>query len=132
MELDWGLLVLGGGVTAYGVASLGRGLYLLNHGVITTGRVTDFIEKRSTGRDSQTMYYPVVSFMDLNGEEQTFQDTIGSSWEPELGNRVSVIYSPEAPDTAAIKSVLRLFFGPVVGLLLGIPAAATGLGMLME
>ena len=133
MDGAWGMLTVGGAVIAFGVILLVRGMQVQNHGVVTIGTVTAIGEEHTSGADSKTLYYPVVSFMDLNGEEQTFRDTLQRSWKHyAIGQKVSVIYLPEEPGRASIDSGLELFFGPVCCMLIGMPMVAMALLRLLE
>jgi succinate dehydrogenase/fumarate reductase cytochrome b subunit len=73
------------------------------------GRVVDMIEKREyvneQDRIIEEYYYPVVEYVSADGRGHTVQLTEGSSTPSyEIGDEVTVLYDPEHPLDARIKS----------------------------
>ncbi len=76
-------------------------------------------------------YRPVVMFVDAQGSRHVFTGQVGSnppSHSP--GERVTVLYRPEAPDKAVIDSVLERFFVPLMLAGMGTLFASIGLGLI--
>lgn len=69
------------------------------------GKIVD--SKRSTGSDGDDMYAPVVEFTDPAGQTVRFTHSVSTSSEPTLGEEVPVVFRPENPQEASIRS----FFG---------------------
>lgn len=75
-----------------------------------SGRVVDVIERREyvneQDRVIEEYYYPVVEFVASDGRRRTVQMNEGSSSpQYEVGEEVTVLYEPEHPLEARIKSV---------------------------
>lgn len=75
-----------------------------------TGRVVEIIERREyvneQDRVVQDYYYPVVEFVSADGRPHTVHMTEGSSVPShEVGDEVTVLYDPEHPLDARIKSL---------------------------
>jgi hypothetical protein len=74
-----------------------------------TGRVVDIVERREyvneQDRVGQDYYYPVVEYISKDGRRHTVHMTEGSSSpQQEVGDEVTVLYNPERPLDARIKS----------------------------
>jgi hypothetical protein len=74
-----------------------------------TGRVVEIIERREylneQDRIVQDYYYPVVEYASADGRPHTVHMTEGSSFPShEVGDKVTVLYDPEHPLDARIKS----------------------------
>jgi hypothetical protein len=74
-----------------------------------TGRVVEIIERREylneQDRIVQDYYYPVVEYASADGRPHTVHMTEGSSVPShEVGDKVTVLYDPEHPLDARIKS----------------------------
>lgn len=100
---------------------------LENQEAQTQGEVTGLIESCD---DDGCTYKPVVRFQAQNGQTISFESTYSSSPpEYEIGESVTVIYSPETPEKAVIKGegqVFRIIFMIVGGIVITI-----GLGIFM-
>jgi hypothetical protein len=75
-----------------------------------TGRVVEIIQRREyvneQDRIVQDYYYPVVEFVAADGRPHTAHMTEGSSVPShEVGDEVTVLYDPEHPLEARIKSL---------------------------
>jgi hypothetical protein len=70
------------------------------------GRIVRMIEHKD--KDEETVYFPVFSFRDAQGEDQTVHSSSGS-FPPayEVGDTVSVLYNPNDPSNAKINSFFR-------------------------
>ena len=71
--------------------------------------------------DGGSAYVPVVRFTSESGEIVRFTDSVGSIPPAyEEGEKVKVLYHPDDPKEAYIKTWFRLWFGSVIWLLVGI------------
>lgn len=83
----------------------------MNREESASGRVVEIIQRRDAGRVNQQdrvvqdYYYPVVDFVSADGRHHSVQMTEGSSAPShEVGEQVTVLYNPEHPLDARIKS----------------------------
>jgi uncharacterized Tic20 family protein len=76
------------------------------------------MEKRNS--DDGTMYYPVFSFLDKDGNRQRIHSTMGS-YPPayKIGDTVSILYDPQTPEKTKLDSFMCLWLGPVISGALG-------------
>jgi len=117
------ILLLSGGS---GVASR---LRLEHSGVTATGHVV-----RLQGRPGRhgTSYYPVVQFMTEDNGEITFTGSAGSRPPAfQVNEEVAVLYDPDNPQTAYIKTFTQFWAAPLVPFLAGLLIAAVPGGKLM-
>jgi Protein of unknown function (DUF3592) len=62
-----------------------------------------------------TAYDPQVQFISADGKTITFTSPMGSNRKSyRIGDVVQVLYDPEGPENAAIKSFSRLFLVPII------------------
>jgi len=99
--------------------------YLERGGTQASGEVTSLAESCD---DDGCSYTPIVRFITLEGNTFSFRSTY-SSYPPEyeIGEKVTVIYLPEAPENVVIKGEgtgFRIVFMIVGGII-----ACVGLGM---
>jgi len=94
---------------------------LIENGVTTTGTVIAMKEKK--GRVGY-VYRPVVSFQTVDNRTIRLTSS-GASYPPKyrVGEQVEVIYDPQEPENAKIKSFESLWLGVVI-------SGAIGLGFL--
>lgn len=74
-----------------------------------SGRVVEIVQRREyvnqQDRVVQDYYYPVVEFVSVDGRRHSVQMTEGSSApSQEVGDEVTVLYAPDHPLDARIKS----------------------------
>ena len=86
-----------------------RAVSRMNKEESATGRVVEIIERREyvneQDRVVQDYYYPVVEYIAADGRPHTVHMTEGSSTPShEIGDEVTVLYNPEHPLDARIKS----------------------------
>jgi len=91
-----------------GIASISNILKIIRE-ESAPGRVVDVISQRSyineQDRVVQEFYYPVVEFVASDGKRRSVQMTEGSSSPShEVGDEVTVLYEPDHPLEARIKS----------------------------
>ena len=110
---------------------IGMGLVFIAIGIVATigsrrflaiaaeaeGRIVDYSENRDIN-DDRTMYRAVVEFT-VDGETRRFSANTSSSVKPRLGRRVNVLYNPDNPDNARIKSWSALWMLPTIFLAMG-------------
>ena len=112
----FGLIFFGiGGALTY------RQIKFERQGVVIQGEVISL----STNCDSDgCTYSPIVKFKTRNGRAITFESNFSSSPPSyNVGEVVTVIYSPETPDDVIIKGegqVFRIVFMGVGGIIIGI------------
>lgn len=80
----------------------------------TVVRLQSEYSRDSEGR-GRYMYYPIVQFGTEAGEDIEFRGSVGSS-SPSYrrGERVTVLYFPQAPQDAKIDSIGGLWVGPLI------------------
>jgi hypothetical protein len=91
-----------------------------------TGTVVELKKVRrlstsSSGSPSHvTTYYPVVRYQTKNGKNVTFTSSSGSYPAPyKRGDRVTILYDPENPRKARIKSFSSMWLAPILGFGIG-------------
>lgn len=83
--------------------------------------------KARTGGDDLNSYAPRVRFTTASGQPVEFQASAASSDTGyRVGDRVAVLYLPDAPDNASINSFFHLWIFPTI--LLGLGGVFTLLG----
>jgi hypothetical protein len=79
--------------------------------VTAPGEVIALERRRSSQSSGGGTYYPVVQFQLPNGERVRFEGQVGSAPPAyQEGQRVEVLYNPEQPRSARIRSFLELWF----------------------
>lgn len=115
-------LIVGGLVMGYG------SWHLLQTGATAQGSVVDITSSTSTSRDSKTgqqtiskFFYPTVEFKTADGKTARFTSKLGNGNQPgyEIGQSVEVLYMPDNPADAKIKSGMELWFAPCMMILFG-------------
>jgi hypothetical protein len=77
------------------------------------GTVIDLIGERDS--DGGTVYYPHVRYVTRSGETVEFTASVGSSPPAfDVGEPVSVLYDPAAPQEARIDTFFQLWFGSLI------------------
>lgn len=117
------LLLVGGLLLAGYLIGAARTRRFLRNGADAQGVVVDlnrYVTRGSDGRSARSVQ-PVVAFDLPDGRQVTFEDALGTSWEPyELGAVVPVKYDPGDPEDARIvDSSFRASGGNAVFLLFG-------------
>ncbi len=69
--------------------------------------------------EGQTMYRPVIRFTTQDGQEHEITGSTSSSWAPELGREVTVLYNPDSPRNADLKGFTNQWLAPSIFLGLG-------------
>ncbi len=103
-------LIMGGLFVAGGV-SLVESLSFVARAKLTDGKIVSVQDAKSNG---DTMYKLVVEFVSADGTVRQFSSKVSSS-DPRgaVGGRVSVLYDPNVPTDARIKSIVDLYFLPL-------------------
>lgn len=97
------LMLLVAGISSYSALSK------LNRELESPGRVVDMIERRQyvneQDRIVEEFYYPVIDYVSSDGKRHVVQLSEGSNPASyEIGDEVTVLYEPEDPLDARIKS----------------------------
>lgn len=97
------LMLLVAGISSYSALSK------LNRELESPGRVVDMIERRQyvneQDRIVEEFYYPVIDYVSSDGKRHVVQLSEGSNPASyEIGDEVTVLYEPEYPLDARIKS----------------------------
>lgn len=93
------------------------------------GTVTDFVKQRDSR--NRATYAPQVRFVTSDGQKHEFTSTVSSNPRGfEVGDKVTVLYDPAAPNTAQINTFLQLWFGPVLLAGMGFVFSTVGGGLL--
>lgn len=106
----WVLIPIGAGFLSFAGLEFRDVRRLLRLGVETLGTVKGIREEPAG--DDETMYHPVVHFLDSSGEERTVDGPV--KWNVKrnkVGERVTVICIPGEPDSARILDTLNLWLG---------------------
>lgn len=129
-------LLVGGVFTPIGLifAGIGGAFYFGDQALEAKGgRTIGIVVALNRHRDSDgdIMYKPEVEFRDSNGKQHRFTSDISSS-SPGVarGERVDVIYDPNAPGDAAMDTFMQRYFFPLVFGGLGSLFAILGAGFL--
>ncbi|MGH3116925.1 MAG: DUF3592 domain-containing protein [Gaiellales bacterium] len=77
-----------------------------------TGTVIDL--SRETDSEGEVVFYPVVSFTTAEGRTLEFRSSSGSSFPPQPGDRVEVLYDPDDPKDARLSGFFDLWGLPIV------------------
>ncbi|AUG07145.1 DUF3592 domain-containing protein [Pseudomonas sp. S09G 359] len=107
-----GIILLVGGFLAYKNTSD----FLLD-AISAQGTVTGLEQSRSSDSVS---YYPIVSFIGINGQPVKFRSSVGSSRSSyAVGEKVEVLYSSSDPAGAKLKSFFALWGATLVMAIMG-------------
>jgi hypothetical protein len=104
-----------------GVIWLLNTAHFVSKAAVTRAKILDLEQSRRKGG---TLFYPVFRFADAGGILHTQRSAFASSDYPfEVGELVPVLYDPQIPRRAKIKTFKTLWLGPVFitayGLLFG-------------
>jgi hypothetical protein len=103
----------------------------IDKAIVATGTVVSM--EMSTSGSGPDTYRPVVTFQTVNSETIQFTSSSGSSPASyRVGQGVEVIYDPESPDNAKIKSFQSLWLGSMIFGVLGIMFSSFGFGMILH
>ena len=97
---------------------------VIHNKLITTQDPEDFTRESST-------YHPVITFYTASGEKKTF--TAGGGAYPakyEIGDKVTILYDPDNPSDAEIKS-WEMWFPPTLFMVIGILPFLIGGGIML-
>lgn len=111
-------IVIGIGLIIGGWIMLQHTREFIDHSVLTTGRIVDYIVDRD---DDGTFYKPVVQFTTADGKEVEYQSSSGATYKTQpVGSSVRIHYDPANPQHAAIDSFLDIWFAPVILFVIGV------------
>ncbi|OHD65872.1 MAG: hypothetical protein A2176_03420 [Spirochaetes bacterium RBG_13_51_14] len=116
------LIVIGGIFLMFFIYLFGKNILFLRSCVQTKG----FVHTIARSRNDYNQFTPVIKFSTSTVEEFTFSpDSSSTNPRYKVGQEVSVLYDPDFPEDAHIKSFFALWIGPIVlfivaGLLLGL------------
>ena len=127
-----GVLILGSAMLVVGVVILAiavcvfiqRWLFL-TRARTATGEVVENVDRG--GGSGGSSYHPVIEFQTEAGKTVTFEDSVGTSWiRYQTGQRVSVLYEPDRPKEARIRSFLSLWLVCLICAVMGLMFASCG------
>ncbi|MEM8724092.1 MAG: DUF3592 domain-containing protein [Pseudomonadota bacterium] len=132
-KIGW---LFGGIFAPIGLLFAGIGLWLYAsdqdlaaNGERVSGTVIDIVSYRDS--DGDTMYRPVVEFVDAKGIRQEFSsDVSSSSARFSRGELVEVIFDPDSPGDAIIDTFMERHFLPLMFVGMGSLFALVGCGFL--
>jgi hypothetical protein len=102
----------------------------LKRTVETQGTVVEMLRTRDKD-DGGWMYEPVVRFETAEGKAIKFEANFRSSPPAyRVGDTVKIVYLPDAPERAQIRSFLSLWMGPMIMALIGTVFFGVGASML--
>jgi len=119
--------LFGLGATTAGIL-LYRSVYLkLRNWTTAPGTIIGYQENHYRNPPS---YTPQIQFTSPSGRLITFYSAVGSNRKPyRVGDSVNVIYPPNRPDEAALKSFTNLCLLPTFALFFGVVFTTLGLGL---
>lgn len=96
--------------------------FFLQAGLRAEGVIVSFKTevKRDTDGDRRVIYTPIVKYLARDGNEYQFIDNTGSSFEPRINRRVTVLYDPAKPTEAEIYGPIKFWGAPIIVAILGI------------
>ncbi len=112
------------------VAWGGRSYTVSRTWIPVQGEVVSLVSSQDS--DGSTTYAPVVEYHTGSELPRRFQHTVSSGGllANEIGDRVAVLYDPDDPDHAIIRSTMGLWLGPILfGAFGAIASIATILGI---
>jgi hypothetical protein len=129
---------LGGWFLAIGVVIAIAGVFsyvstrrFIDRAARAAGTVVRVLEEADSG-DGGTLFRPVVQFRTLAGAMVEFRSNFRSKPAGyRLGDAVTVLYEPDAPDRAEIESFMTLWFLTLICGLLGTIFLGAGVGVLL-
>lgn len=80
----------------------------------TEGVVVDLVRSRDS--DGSDTFAPIVEYRTGEGIERRFQHTVssGGALTSDIGDLVDVLYDPDDPDHAIVRSATGLWLGPIL------------------
>jgi hypothetical protein len=105
--------------------------YAVAEGSVTDNNYLSTQDLEDSSRETWA-YYPVVTFTTGDGDLVTFTDGVGTfPPEYEEGERVEVLYDPQNPHDATIKSWKRIWMGPLWVMAIGLLPVLVWTGWLL-
>jgi hypothetical protein len=105
--------------------------YAVAEGSVTDNNYLSTQDLEDSSRDTWA-YYPVVTFTTGDGDLVTFTDGVGTfPPEYEEGERVEVLYDPQNPHDAILKSWKRIWMGPLWVMAIGLLPVLAWTGWLL-
>jgi len=121
------LLAGGAALFIFGIGFTVQNWFFIHRAEAATGTITDVLFVHGDQDQSDT-YRPVFTFKTADGLAHRVQSDVDSSPSNyQIGQRVSVVYSPNAPDDAKIDSIGQLWFFPLLFVSIGAAAGCCGL-----
>lgn len=95
----------------------------------TTGTVIDnyaSYSKDSDGKSTRS-FYPILMFVEKNGNNITFKSSVGSSSPRyQIGEKVAILYDPKQPSDAEIDDLLSIWLAPMIVGIFGVILSSIG------
>jgi len=105
-------LVLGVGALIAAVVTLVLTLRFVAGAERATGTVIDL--SRETDSEGAVVFYPILRFTTAEGRTLEFRSSTGSSFPPQPGDRVEVLYDPDDPQDARLSGFFDVWGLPIV------------------
>jgi len=97
---------------AMGAYSLSNTIRIINNGISVEAQVTNIKTKRSSNK---TYYTPEIKFTTNKGEVvNTMLDISSSSRDYSVGDRISIIYSKDAPKDVILDTAFNKYGFPII------------------
>ena len=99
----------------------------LKTAITTEGEVIE-LGRHQSGQSSRGIYYyPVVRYKTSNGNFAEFISNTGSN-PPDhtVGEKVTIVYNPQAPQKAVIKDFIDIWLLPIILFFLGVVFSSLG------
>jgi hypothetical protein len=125
-------LLCGIGLLIGGFVSVGRTRAFLRKAIETSGEVVDLLEEPPYESGESPTYRPVVSYVLPSSRRIRFQSMVHSN-PPEyaIGESVAILYEPDRPHEARIRSFTSLWLLGIILVGLGMIFSALGAGLLL-
>jgi hypothetical protein len=120
------VIVVGGFFLVLALFAIWRGVRLTIKGVHVEGRVVDYyVDPNSEGGG-----YPVVEFFDQEGTLRRVKLGLATSWDPAVGQPMSLVYDPDDPNVVSCSSAFAIWIVPMILGIFGVMAVFMGVGVL--
>ena len=123
------LILIGIFLSIIGYFSLRKNQKLSKEGVKVMAKVIDISEDHSSDSEgySSTSYYPILEFKDENSTKHSFKGNVGGGKRKyHLDQEIEILYDPQKPDNAQMKSVMGQWITPIIIIIVGIMLVVGG------
>ena len=102
---------------AVGFGFLIKNILFAQNAAKTTGEIVKITDYQ---RGNRTIYSSVIEFKTINNRAIRFPNPSSSTFKPEYGEKVQLIYHEDKPEKAKVGTAFQLYIVPVIIILMGI------------